>query len=174
MNMRPDNQSHLVIPPMGAGPAIAREPNPEEQITDYLQQLYTRAMDAIEGYKHAAILTDNPELTLFFVANAEQREQFALELEGHLRQRGIEPDDGSSITGKLHQTWMAVVSKFSGDETGLLDECERGEEAAINDYEEALSSFQLPTDVVATVERQRDQLREELRNLKTLQIVAVG
>ena len=166
--MTTNSTSTMILPGVSAVPPVAEAPNPELEIIDYLQKLYVRAQDSVHGYQKASELVKNTELESFFTSNSKQREKFALELEGHIRRCGAEPDKQNSLIGKLHQSWMTILNAFTNDETQLVDECIRGEESAIGDYEDALTSYALSPDVEETIKHQRDQIRTELESLKTL------
>ena len=137
----------------------------------YVQDLLERALDAREGYQKAAELTNSPGLRQFFTENSGQRATFAQELEALLRKAGVEPDYSGTLTAKIHQGWMSLVSKVSSGEEGLLSECYRGEEKALADYEDALDSMDLPINVAGVIERQRDRLKGELFTLNELKEV---
>lgn len=138
-------------------------------VVNYVEELYERAHDAREGYQKAAELTDSPDLKAVFEENSAQRTGFALELEGHLRTMGEDPNPNASFYGKLHQGWMHIVAKFSDGEEALLSECQRGEEAALESYQDALDALELPQPVAETVERQRDRVKRELVTLRNLE-----
>ena len=144
------------------------QPTSEDETINYVQELLERALDARDGYKQAAELTDSPGLRQFFTENSGQRAVFALELEALLHEVGVEPVDSKSLAAKVHHGWMAIVSKIGQGEENLLNECQRGEEAALSDYEEALESRELPLKIAVVVEGQRDRLKSELFTLNEL------
>ncbi|MBK1833083.1 ferritin-like domain-containing protein [Roseibacillus ishigakijimensis] len=170
MKMTPLHPQPIQTPEEIAKVAAEERPTHDRAVQDYLQQLHQRTRDAIKGYRKAAEMVSQPQLQTFLSSNAEQRTLFEKELASHLQSLDVEPGEHSSLPGRMHRTWMSLVETFSGDESALLRECERGEEAAVNDYEEALSSFRLPPEIAGTIERQRDQVREDLRRLKTLEL----
>ena len=181
MKMTPTTPNTLQPVPLGTVPSAAATPGgviPPTNMKDpynYVESLLERAYDGHEGYAKAAELTDSDDLKQFFTENSEQRARFALELEGVLRSARREVADSGTLAGKVHQGWMALVSKFSSGEEGLLNECQRGEETALKDYEEALESLDLPSNIAGIIERQRDRIRTELvvvGNLKELEAVS--
>ena len=144
----------------------------DEKGYEFVQDLHVRALDANEGYAKAADLTKSEGLKNFFGENSEQRAQFALELEGLLRKANIEPRDSGTLAGKVHQGWMALVSKVGDCEKNLLNECQRGEESALGEYQEALDSMELSPEISAVVERQKDRLKAEIVSLKEIGKIA--
>lgn len=58
------------------------------------------------------------------------------------------------MAGALHRGWVSVKTALSTqDDKAVLEECERGEDAAVARYRKALKAA-LPADVRALVERQ--------------------
>jgi len=71
-----------------------------------------------------------------------------------VRALGGAPAPRSSVSGTLHRQWVNIKSAIMGkDDEAILNECERGEDAAVNAYRKALSE-DLPSDVRLIVERQ--------------------
>ena len=177
MKMTPDTPNSLQAATVGTVPTVVPAPGgffspAEKDPYDYVQTLLERAYDGHEGYSKAAELTDSPDLKQFFSENSDQRAQFALELEGLLRTAERSVADSGTLVGKVHQGWMAIVSTFTAGEEGLLNECERGEETALGDYQEALEKMDLPRNIEQVVEKQRDRLKSELvvlGNIKELE-----
>ena len=67
---------------------------------------------------------------------------------------GGKPDDGGSASGAVHRGWVSVKGTLAGySDKAMLEECERGEDAAVARYRKALKE-ELPANVRALVERQ--------------------
>jgi len=80
--------------------------------------------------------------------------QAALDLQDLVQRLGGEPASHSTLGGTLHRQWVNLKSAITGrDDESILDECERGEDAAVNAYRKALSE-ELPTDIRLVIERQ--------------------
>ena len=76
------------------------------------------------------------------------------ELQALIRQLGGEADRGGSVAGALHRGWVSVRGTLGGySDLAMLDECERGEDAAVASYRKALRTT-LPVTVRSVVERQ--------------------
>lgn len=73
------------------------------------------------------------------------------------------------MAGALHRGWVSVKSALSvHDDKAVLQECERGEDAAVARYRKALKAT-LPLDVRALVERQSQGAQrnhDEVRGLR--------
>jgi uncharacterized protein (TIGR02284 family) len=68
-----------------------------------------------------------------------QRHQFAEELQDMVRALDVVPETTGSTAGAMHRGWIRLRSALThGDEAPILAECERGEEAAVAQYREAL------------------------------------
>ena len=69
-------------------------------------------------------------------------------------QLGGKPEDSSSAIGAMQRGWVAVKAKLSSyDDLAVLEECERGEDAALATYRDALERT-LPPPIRNLVEHQ--------------------
>jgi uncharacterized protein (TIGR02284 family) len=73
------------------------------------------------------------------------------------------------VAGALHRGWVSVKTALSTqDDKAVLEECERGEDAAVARYRAALKAT-LPFEVRALIERQAQGARrnhDEVRALR--------
>lgn len=122
-----------------------------------LQHLIDICLDGERGFSAAADYVDNPGLQGLFRDLATQRKRFADELLPHLQRLGGRPDDGSGVA-TLHRGWMRMKGLVPGrHDHAIVVEAERGEQAAFDAYQEALSGL-LPPTVSELVETQRDAI----------------
>lgn len=136
---------------------------------DMLNTLLTRNYDAEKGYKNAAEEVDDTRLKSFFTSKAEERYTFGHSLKDEIRTLGGDPDKGSSVKGSLHRAWMDIREAVaSHDAKAILEECERGEKKALEDYNEYLTAS-LPMSTKTLVERQRDSVQNDLREIQRLE-----
>ena len=136
---------------------------------DKLNDLIEYARDGQHGYKQAADKVENTELKQMFNQCAQQRGTFISELNQQIRTLGGSPDDSGSVTGDLHRGWINLKSALtSGDESAILAECERGDEAAVNEYKDVLQASSLPETAVGVVRRQQQEIQSTLGQIKTL------
>jgi uncharacterized protein (TIGR02284 family) len=72
------------------------------------------------------------------------------------------------VTGAAHRVWVHIRGLFGGasDET-MLNECERGEDAALARYRKALKQ-NLPHDIHAMVQRQFEGAQRNHDTIKSL------
>jgi uncharacterized protein (TIGR02284 family) len=140
-----------------------------EYVISTLNNLIETCKDGQQGFRTAADGVESSELKTLFHAYAQQRGQFAAELQAEVRRLGGDPEQVGSIGGALHHGWINIKSAVTGkDEAAVLSECERGEDAAVRNYEEALRG-ELPADIHPIIERQAKQVRDahdQLRNLE--------
>jgi uncharacterized protein (TIGR02284 family) len=91
-----------------------------------------------------------------------------LELQTLIRQLGGKPDDGGSVSGALHRGWVSVRATLSAfSDQAMLNECERGEDAAVARYRKALKQ-NLPSAIRAVVERQAQGAQRNHDQVKAL------
>jgi uncharacterized protein (TIGR02284 family) len=145
-----------------------------EQVVSTLNSLIETCRDGEEGFKTAAEGVDNAELKELFLSYSRQREDFAGELQDEVRRLGGDPEETGSVTASLHRGWMGIRAAVTGgDEASVLAECERGEDAARNNYQHALEAA-LPDEVRAVVERQYAGIKEGHDRLRALEVAAGG
>ena len=127
---------------------------------EVLEHLVEVCRDGERGFRVAAQYVRAPELKALFTELAEQRQQFALELEPHLnRLGGASGSRGTSTGAAVHRGWMNLKAHIPGHQDHTITtEAERGEHAAISAYDDALSGM-LPPTAIGVVEAQRDELR---------------
>ncbi|WAC19057.1 PA2169 family four-helix-bundle protein [Luteolibacter sp. SL250] len=140
-----------------------------KNVIENLNDLLTKAYDAEEGFKKAAERAEGlPALQSFFRNQSDMRLQFGHELKQAISQYGGTPDKGSSTTAKLHQVWISVKDALTPNDDGeaILEECIRGEEAALADYEEKLQHADLPSDIQSLLSNQRTAIASSLATVR--------
>ena len=97
-------------------------------------------MDGEKGFKEAADAVKDPQLKSLFQQYSQQRHRFASELQAQAQSLGeSKPEKSSSATGAMHRAWINLKSAVtSGNDKAILAECERGEDSAVHEYEEAV------------------------------------
>jgi uncharacterized protein (TIGR02284 family) len=134
-----------------------------------LNNLIETCKDGQDGFRSAAGGVRSGELKTLFHAYAQQRAQFAAELQGEVRRLGGDPEETGSTAAALHRGWIDIKSAVTGEDEGaIISECERGEDSAVRNYEEALRG-DLPSDVRSTVERQLRQVKEAHDRIRGLE-----
>ncbi|WP_406624902.1 PA2169 family four-helix-bundle protein [Acidovorax sp. SDU_ACID1] len=143
-----------------------------EDVVDVLDDLLECSRDGEYGFRTSAERSDSPELKQILLRHAGECATAAAELEREIRSYGGEPSSGGTVAGALHRGWVSVKAAFSSnDDKAVLEECERGEDAAVARYRKALKAT-LPASVRALVERQAQGVQrnhDEIRALRDRQ-----
>jgi len=114
-----------------------------EKAIDVINDLIKINNDRAAGFEKAGKDLDGSDVELNSLFNqfAGESRQYATELTGIARQYNGEVAQGTSTSGDLHRAWIGIKSTFTGsDRLAILDECERGEDAAKSAYSDALDS----------------------------------
>ncbi|MEL7160983.1 MAG: PA2169 family four-helix-bundle protein [Bacteroidota bacterium] len=134
-----------------------------------LNKLITALYDGENGYKEAAEEVDNTALAARFKTLAQQRYDFGHEIKPFITQLGGEVDKGGSTAASLHRVWMDLKSAVSSnDEKAILKECVRGEESAIEAYQEVIADGELSVSARAVVTNQLNQITSSLAEMRRL------
>lgn len=125
-----------------------------DDVVSTLNDLIETSKDGEYGFRSCADHAESPELKKLFNDRAEGCRLAARELQEEIVKFGGEPDTSGSAIGALHRGWVAIRSTLSTyDDLAVLEECERGEDSAVESYQEALQE-QLPESVRLLVEQQ--------------------
>lgn len=143
-----------------------------DDIISTLNNLIQTCKDGADGFREAAEGVKSDDLRDLFTRYTQQRAQFATELQDEVRKLGGEPETSGSIAASLHRGWINIREALQGnDESAVLNECERGEDVAVDAYQDALKQA-LPSDIMTIVERQYMQIREAHDRVKSLRNVS--
>lgn len=130
--------------------------NINDDIVDTLNDLIETCRDGELGFNACAERVTSSELRRVFLQRAAECRQAAEELKPYVLQYGGEPETEGSTSGALHRGWVAVRGSLAGfTDKAMLEECERGEDAALARYRAALKDDTLPEPVRAVVARQQ-------------------
>ena len=101
---------------------------------------------------------------------ADQRAQFATELEQLGAAYGDDVEDDGSTAAKVHRGWMALKDALTGSKPdGVIDACVSGEDHAVSEYEDALGK-DLSEGLRTVVQRQLGEIQAARAELKGLQV----
>lgn len=134
--------------------------------------------DRLKGYERA--LKDNKskeaDLDTLFHEMIEQTRRFNTALIALVEQSGSSPETESSFSGKLHRAWMDFKTSFTGhNRKNLLIECERGEDASKEAYNEALHEDNGLTDAQREIiSAQAQEQKESHDRIKALRDEALS
>ena len=130
-----------------------------DDVIGTLNDLIETCKDGEEGFRTCANTVKSPQLKAFFQQKADRCRIGGAQLAQKIRDLGGDPERGGSMTGAARRFWVNIRSSIAGmDEHAILDECERGEDAAKRAYEEALQE-DLPADVRTLIGKQYREVK---------------
>jgi uncharacterized protein (TIGR02284 family) len=141
---------------------------PTHDATSELNHMLEICRDGQNGFKAAAEAVDDPSLKAELMQYSMQRQDFAGDLKSAIESLGEAPHDGGSVSAALHRGWInlkAAVAKQ--DNHAVLAECERGEDAAVKAYREAVLRG-LPVVLLPLAESHLEQIQRVHDRVKML------
>lgn len=140
-----------------------------DDVISTLNNLIETCRDGQNGFQTAAGGVTRGDLKQLFHEFSQQRAQFVGELQDEVRRLGGDPETTGSVAASLHRGWINIKSAVTGsDDNAVLAECERGEDSAVRNYQEALES-ELPANVRSVVERQFRQVKQAHDRVRSLE-----
>ncbi len=123
-------------------------------VVSTLNTLIDTCKDGELGFRGAADHIKSQELKTLLASMADRCTEAAGELSVLVRHLDGDPDQRGSIAGALHRGWVDLKAMMiRDDDHAVLEECERGEDAAKARYRDALGK-DLPPNVRAVIDRQ--------------------
>lgn len=142
----------------------------KSDVIDVLNDLIAKNYDAEEGYKEVGEMTANPNLKAYLFSCAQQRYDFGHELKSEISRLGGEVNKGTTILADIHRAWIKLKDAFSSnDEVALLEEVQRGEENALNEYDKAIEKLDGYEHAFLAVSAQRAKIATALSDVKVRQ-----
>jgi uncharacterized protein (TIGR02284 family) len=133
-----------------------------------LHHLIDICRDGERGFRAAAEAVSDPRLKTLFNELAGERARFAADLLPHLRRLGGNADWEGTNAGALHRGWINVKAHVPGHQDhAIVTEAERGEHAALNAYEDALSGM-LPPTVTELIEAQQLAMQSAVDRIRSI------
>jgi uncharacterized protein (TIGR02284 family) len=142
----------------------------QKETISTINDLIETLKDGQEGFRQAAEAVEDPELKSLFHEYSLQRSRFAGELQSEaLRLGETRPEDSSSAAGAMHRTWINLKSAIAKrDNHAILAECERGEDSAVKEYQEAMEDEDLTAPVREIISRQYTEVKSAHDRVKQL------
>ena len=142
--------------------------NSMSEILSTLNDLIETCKDSQEGFHSAAEKLKDPEIHTLFLKFYLQRSEFAGELQAEVTRLGGEPATSGSTAGAIHRGWIGLKTALAADsDHAILEEAERGEDAAMKNYIEVLRKG-LPSDLESIVSRQFREIQQAHRTIREL------
>lgn len=138
-------------------------------IAHVLNSLIETCKDGQEGFRSAGEDVKNTALKSLFNELSIERGRFGTELQRLVGTLGEEAESTGSVSGSLHRGWIDLKSALSsGDEHAILAECERGEDAAVAEFREALDNEEVPQTVRDVIRRHYLAIQEAHDRIRDL------
>ena len=139
-----------------------------DKVISTLNNLIETCKDGEQGFRTAADGVKKSDLKTLFLTYSQQRAQFAGELQNEVLRIGGDPEKTGSVAATLHRGWLDIKSAVTGEDEGaIIRECERGEDSAVRNYEDALKE-DLPANIRSIIEQQFTQIKEAHARLRAL------
>ena len=125
-----------------------------KEVIETVNDLIETCKDGEYGFHRCAERAEAPGLKQVLAQRAEVCQKAAGELQTIISQLGGEAETGGTVLGAVHRGWVSMRDVLSGNsDLSVLEECERGEDSALERYRNALEKA-LPPHVRNIVERQ--------------------
>ena len=143
-----------------------------DEIVSMLNDLIDISRDGMEGFKTCAEDVNDPSLKMYFQNRAQGCLEAVRDLTAEVRKHGGDPDTSGTTAGALHRVWVDIKAATSNqDNIAVLEECERGEAAAVIAYENALRK-ELPGELRALLENQYEGAKRNHDRVRQLRDAA--
>jgi uncharacterized protein (TIGR02284 family) len=139
-----------------------------KDVIDTLQDLVECCKDGEYGFRTCAEQAQRADLKSLLLQRADDCVRAAEALNNEIRGLGGKAEHGGTAAGALHRGWVAMKASLSTyDDKAVLEECERGEDAAVARYRKALAK-PLPENLRQLVERQYQGAQRNHDQVKAL------
>ncbi|UZR98272.1 ferritin-like domain-containing protein [Chondrinema litorale] len=127
--------------------------------------------DGEVGYRNAAERIEEESTSTLFLRLSQQRKAFYSELEREVEIFfGEAPLPGTSIKGDMHHIWQDVKATFTGNSAEeIIEECIRGEKAALKEYETVLIKQEMPLAFQEILAKQGSLIKSALAQMELLE-----
>ena len=138
------------------------------KIASVLNDLVETSRDGATGFRTCAEGAKDSMLKVFFETRAQNCEEAVRALNIEVLHHKGKPIEHGSATGALRRAWINIKTAVtSNDDLAVLVECERAEDAALEDYRKALKE-DLPAHVRTLLQKQYDGAKENHDRVRQL------
>jgi uncharacterized protein (TIGR02284 family) len=139
-----------------------------DKVIGVLNDLIEVCRDGQQGYQEAAENATSRDLKSFFNDASLERARFVGDTQQLVRSLGGDPEKTGSTGGSLHRTWIKIKGTLTGkDDHSILSEVERGEDSAVNAYEDALQQA-IPQNCRTLLETQYREIKQAHDRVKRM------
>jgi uncharacterized protein (TIGR02284 family) len=144
----------------------------KDRIVSVLNGLVDISRDGAAGFRTCADDTEDATLKIYFQNRAQSCDEAVRTLSAEVRRYGGDPDKSGSAVGTLHRAWVDLKTMLTDhDNVAVLEECERGEAAALIAYENALRE-ELPGELRAILDHQYEGAKRNHDRVRQLRDTA--
>lgn len=137
-------------------------------VVDALNDLIEVSKDGEFGFRECADHARSGDIKSLLSTRSRDCAASATELQGVVTRYGGKPEKSGSATGAMHRGWVSVRAALtSKNDLAVLEEAERGEDAALKKYR-AASAKNLPADVQSVIRKQLDGTQRNHDQIKAL------
>lgn len=139
-----------------------------QQLVDVLNDLLETCYDGREGFQTAAAAVTQPDAITLCQVTAQRVNEAASQLYAAIRDHGGEPVDHGHPEARIHRGWIHLRAMLAqGTDDAVLAEVERGEEASLRRYRQALAK-DLPPAMHDLVADQLTNVEEALAQVRAV------
>lgn len=139
-----------------------------QQLVDVLNDLLETCYDGREGFQTAAAAVTQPDAITLCQVTAQRVDEAASQLYAAIRDHGGEPVDHGHPEARIHRGWIHLRAMLAqGTDDAVLAEVERGEEALLRRYRQALAK-DLPPAMHDLVADQLTDVEEALAQVRAV------
>ena len=125
----------------------------QSSVIKLLNDLIETCKDGEYGFRICGEQAKSAELKSLLQQLTDECKTAAAQLQDQVFVLGGSPDTSGSIGGALHRGWVTVKTTLTGfDDLAVMEECERGEDAALASYRDALKE-EMPPPIRALIEQ---------------------
>ena len=143
-----------------------------ENILKEIEEVLQKNKDAKKGFAKAADIVKDTSLRNYFQRKALSRKNFNDDLAREIKIAYPDLDIESSFKGSVHRAWMDIKSFFSANtDEAMLNEAVRGDQAAIDEYDDILDYPDLPIGLRSILLSQRAEIQKDIEESKMFEEV---
>ncbi len=138
-----------------------------DSVISTLNELIETSRDGEQGFQQSSEKANDPELRTLFAQKAGDCRRGIEELSRLVAGLGGKPEERGSVAAAAHRAWISVKEGVTNSDTGLLEECERGQDRAVAAYRKAMEA-PLPEQVRAVVQKEAAGVQRNHDEIKAL------
>jgi uncharacterized protein (TIGR02284 family) len=137
-------------------------------VVDLLNDLIETCKDGEYGFRQCAEQAKSADIKSTLTSRATDCASGAAELQSLVSTYGGTPEQGGTAAGAMHRGWVSVRTALtSKDDLAVLEEAERGEDAALKKYR-AATAKNVPSDVQSVIQKQLQGTQRNHDQIKAL------